>query len=1325
MHSQNASYLTQMVGSPSKERKAEEIYAKMLEKDVNGIKKGMINRFDRGKEIDELLLPTLKFVWSEQREKSLEIARAVITTVFDGLREDQIESSQAKRYTQILIEHMDNLPPILLAEFALNIVDETLRESESQPEADGCVFEILPKILNNLLWEEEIDLDALDLGKQSGIEFQANVVERLCKHDWHPGLQLQLLSNLKDLEVSKEQLRKIVEKAVESMKFLPWTDIPNAAYHLLVLSTKGEQTLILQSILKHINHIGEIRNEENDVSADDLLNIQSTTLHHIEFACQQNQNLPSALLGLIKRREECLTPFTLAVLLTIARTKRFEDLILKFLQRYISDYHSVQIKCRTSRHMDAVLNQSENPFFSDIHEVIDTCVKNGSVWNDTLGTLVELAFHLLASGECPPPLIDPLHHNLKQKIHCHAAHILTEVFRQDERARRHIAEQLLFRLMNPEEKNIMGTLEILKVLIQERTTLMMNELLTMIKESIDCIAYMPSHLSREFFLAVAPIYHLHADFRNYLQIILRKLIFKKDANSRCTAIQGFYIMIANTQDDEELDVEMSSSQIQSSKTLSMFLECINIFKRTMNQQVEVRICAYKSLEKLFFANTKLRPYILDAYHAQLEKYVDLDSTTFPFRLKKCMDRNHCVLEPLPVLLSCCLRCLHKLDKDNDDSGMHVDFGSDLQKKMSSIVKTFKNLHISELGFDLDTESMQANLTFRNSMIYLVSGTIEAFLEVCVRSPGFVKFFQNLIVTYNDLQNLTAEKPQKAKGAKSQAAKSQAKKPKKVRGKALKQDFMKEPVVQLNSLTLLMDMLSNPQFELSKIIVDNHDGLDDMSQLFVFNHLMRFFAWFLKQEKILDKKTVSETVNSIMELFPILCRTLHSLSNSAKNTDIKNDDPCLLPMLEVLKYCMNVCGDRGKLRAIMLKCDFGDDLSENETITRFLNHIHRFITPALNRGLHKHVCITLELVNIAVVLLVDESDEEETKANLEGVSNVIDNFFNHQIENSKVVKGLTEYWLKVCESTGELEKLNMLYEIGGCLRNAAGRPDATQSDLETDKQCINEKTSPEICRMVLAKIEEETAWIEQATNFARLLPPYKESEYEVHRQYISLNTRTTMHNKTFQRLRNLATISGDLCKCHFDRNVVHAILRTMIKVFKCVCAADRMLIDSKMPISKKFEKLCKEVCSLSESISAMKRQSGRYIPDTQKKCAAIVKSEKSIYPTLSYHMENHDNLLIKFGNQKKRLNEKVDLKKYVKRRQMVSFKIFQDKIVEQDDDDEEPSQKKRKRKGDDDGRKKKKKRLRSQIIDPLNKLSLQDEDNMELEEEDLEEEEIDE
>eukprot|EP00493_Phyllostaurus_siculus_P014706 UN14932 len=131
--------------------------------------------------------------------------------------------------------------------------------------------------------------------------------------------------------------------------------------------------------------------------------------------------------------------------------------------------------------------------------------------------------------------------------------------------------------------------------------------------------------------------------------------------------------------------------------------------------------------------------------------------------------------------------------------------------------------------------MQANSTFRNSMIYLVSGTIEAFLEVCVRSPGFVKFFQTLIVTYNDLQNLTAEKPQKAKGAKSQAAKSQAKKPKKVRGKALKQDFMKEPVVQLNSLTLLMDMLSNPQFELSKIIVDNHDGLDEMSQSFVFNH----------------------------------------------------------------------------------------------------------------------------------------------------------------------------------------------------------------------------------------------------------------------------------------------------------------------------------------------------------------------------------------------------------------------------------------------------------------------------------------------------------
>merc|ERR1719361_1827465 len=117
----------------------------------------------------------------------------------------------------------------------------------------------------------------------------------------------------------------------------------------------------------------------------------------------------------------------------------------------------------------------------------------------------------------------------------------------------------------------------------------------------------------------------------------------------------------------------------------------------------------------------------------------------------------------------------------------------MQSKMSSVVKQLTRCHVNEIGFEIDTESTAANLTFRNSMTYLVQGCVEAFLESSILEPLFIEVYPGLIAMYNDLLSVPSEKAPKPRGVKSQKEKV------KVKGKAIRQDYLEQPIARLDSI----------------------------------------------------------------------------------------------------------------------------------------------------------------------------------------------------------------------------------------------------------------------------------------------------------------------------------------------------------------------------------------------------------------------------------------------------------------------------------------------------------------------------------------------
>jgi len=107
-------------------------------------------------------------------------------------------------------------------------------------------------------------------------------------------------------------------------------ELPPFVYQLLLLSTKGEKATILKGIVEHFNKLDKEDEKHSDTSkgkatTDHLRAVEGNVILHINFAAKQDQDLVKEFLKLLTEEYIRLTPFLLALLLSIARIQRFED----------------------------------------------------------------------------------------------------------------------------------------------------------------------------------------------------------------------------------------------------------------------------------------------------------------------------------------------------------------------------------------------------------------------------------------------------------------------------------------------------------------------------------------------------------------------------------------------------------------------------------------------------------------------------------------------------------------------------------------------------------------------------------------------------------------------------------------------------------------------------------------------------------------------------------------------------------------------------------------------------------------------------------------
>lgn len=184
---------------------------------------------------------------------------------------------------------------------------------------DAHVLILLPKCIELVRISSELDKSA---------EYVSSVIDDLIECDWSNALLIKLVETVRDFAscIDKVRKREFLQKVFVKMREdLEMQDLPGLVYQLLVLATKGfGKREVIEGIVLHFggaNKAGSVMKQ-----------VEGTVLLHVNFAVKQDPSLGQEVLGLVRLDSRAFNHFTVTVLLSVARIRRFSETAIGILK---------------------------------------------------------------------------------------------------------------------------------------------------------------------------------------------------------------------------------------------------------------------------------------------------------------------------------------------------------------------------------------------------------------------------------------------------------------------------------------------------------------------------------------------------------------------------------------------------------------------------------------------------------------------------------------------------------------------------------------------------------------------------------------------------------------------------------------------------------------------------------------------------------------------------------------------------------------------------------------------------------------------------------
>jgi hypothetical protein len=554
---------------------------------------------------------------------------------------------------------------------------------------------------------------------------------------------------------------------------------------------------------------------ESRLEEEELIHVEGTVIHHFVFAVRQDTVLAKELLTVLRIRQCSLSPFELALLLSLVRIDRYSNKACEMLRKAFLQDFAHQHKIKSSGWISTI-DGLRAP--SDMRQLCARVVRRSvKGWDHVVPGIVSFAMSNLewgakkcslgsgvgrpsnsenavadaggslssacnsaaaagggiANGAIFASMSSELHRAVASQLVLCCLGILEKMFRQHNSVRDEILGQIFSRVLTRDE-SVKHFVHLLSR-ITSRCSKDVLDCLPKIKESLEYVSFMPPATVGGLISALEPVLRQSSSLLDYLIIILRKALFSREEDARMVAVQGFLLLAQG-------NLGAPSAPGMPHEQDPLALEMIGQLRRTMTQQVQMRERLYDGLCDV----VRAKPYLIDdvasALFPQLQKCCHSDGSGTHIQIEKCVDNSTFVIvEPIGKLLRVLALCVALKTKAAAPSG--GGRGSSKGKEaaqdeddgvLGAVRSKLDALHewISSTDpedFDMDKETdFSSSETQHQSIARLVVGMHEVLFEHAMLCPRFKagqdsRLFRGIKKMHKLLDLVSAPKPS-AKGA---------------------------------------------------------------------------------------------------------------------------------------------------------------------------------------------------------------------------------------------------------------------------------------------------------------------------------------------------------------------------------------------------------------------------------------------------------------------------------------------------------------------------------------------------------------------------------
>ncbi|KAK9033464.1 hypothetical protein V6N11_018497 [Hibiscus sabdariffa] len=385
---------------------------------------------------------------------------------------------------------------------------------------DAQLFDLLPQCF-----------ELIRNGEEKGGDYVNSVVDKILDSQWPKGFLLKMVSLAKEFSfLDKMRGKEFLEKVFMGIKNVDLMDLPSLVYQLLVLASKGfNKREIIEGIVWFFG------SESSSKMASTVRQVEGTVLLHVNFAVKQDPSLGKEVMGLVKSDLRAFNHFTVAILLSVSRVRRFSESSMAILKTALLTAYRDYKFTKECKWMPDDIKEEYRKSVKVVEKSMLRAVNESNYGREHMvPSILQFGFILLESvGEANCKVLG--YSNGLLSIEDLGIQILKTLFEVHDMARNEdlsqIIEQIKFRILSLKPEQSRPIIGLLCHLIQCYPYPMLEHV-PRLKELLDYFTFMDGKIAAYLVSALLPLIRFSRDLRDYSILVVRKAVFRREDTAK-------------------------------------------------------------------------------------------------------------------------------------------------------------------------------------------------------------------------------------------------------------------------------------------------------------------------------------------------------------------------------------------------------------------------------------------------------------------------------------------------------------------------------------------------------------------------------------------------------------------------------------------------------------------------------------------------------------------------------------------------------------------------------------------------------------------------